>query len=71
MAHTPEYYESQIERLKKDRDSWKQLARFQIGTAGHSTEVELLRADRDRWKMIASARANELLDGYMKAETSV
>jgi len=69
--HTSEYYESQIERLKKDRDSWKQLARFQIATAGPDSEVELLRADRDRWKMIASARANELLDGYMKAETSV
>lgn len=71
MSHTPEYYESQIERLKKDRDEWRALARFQIATAGHNQEVELLRADRDRWKTIATAEAHRLLAEYQKAEASV
>lgn len=70
MSHTPEYYESQIARLKKDRDEWREVARFQIGTAGHNQEVELLRADRDRWKMIATSKAEALLAGYQTAEAN-
>jgi hypothetical protein len=71
VAHTPEFYESQIRRLTEDRDSWRELARYQIGTAGHNQAVELLRADRDRWKAIATAEADRLLNEYQKAEVSV
>ena len=71
MSHTPEYYESQIERLEKALESWRNLARFQVGTAGYDREMELLRADRDRWKMIATAKADKLLREYQKAEASV
>lgn len=70
MEHTQEYYESQIERLKKDRDEWREVARFQIATAGHNQQVELLRADRDRWKSIATSKAEALLAGYQMAEAN-
>ncbi len=70
MSHTPEYYESLLERTVKDLESWRNLAKFQVGTAGYDREMELLRADRDRWKAIATAKAEELLAEYQKAEAS-
>lgn len=71
MTHTPEFYESQIERRDKEIASLREALKYQVGTSKRDVAVELLMADRDRWKAIATAEADRLLSEYQKAEVSV
>lgn len=67
MEHTDEYYQHQIEVLKKEVTEWRNTARDLLAYNGINANIEMLRADRDRWKAIAEARASKLITGYKVA----
>lgn len=58
--HTPEYYRHRLDVINKELQSYRDMSRYQIGSAGYATAIEILRAQVEQLQTIADTMFYEL-----------